>query len=299
MSLTIQKINKASLNKFLPPTKPINSMRQPVPVNLLALNKVTALILTYDEVPNISRTLDRLSWANRVVVVDSYSTDGTIELLERYPNVEVFYRKFDGFAQQCNYGLELINTEWVLSMDADYVLSEPIIAEMNGIVRDGAAEGAWAAFRYCVAGKPLNKDNTTPRKVLYRRQHAHYENLGHQHRVNVPGTEVIMQHKIYHDDRKSLSRWLRSQDGYLTIEAEKINQSKYGDLDFADKIRKTKVLGPIVILFYCLFAQGLLFKGWRGWYYTLQRTLVEILLVIKLIGSIEFDLEDYTSLPDE
>jgi|AntRauTorckE5430_2_1112549.scaffolds.fasta_scaffold00570_8 glycosyltransferase involved in cell wall biosynthesis len=274
-------------------------MRQLAPADFPALNRVTALILTYNEVPNITRTLDRLSWASRVVVIDSYSTDGTIELLERYPNVEIFYRKFDGFAQQCNYGLELIRTPWVLSMDADYVLSEPIIAEIYDIVRDGSAEGALAAFRYCVAGKPLNKDNTTPRKVLYRRQHAHYENLGHQHRVNVPGTEVMMRHKIYHDDRKSLSRWLKSQDGYLTIEAEKLNQSKYGDLDLADKIRKTKVLGPIVVFFHCLFARGLLFKGWRGWYYTLQRTLVEILLVIKLIGITELNLEDYASLPDE
>jgi glycosyltransferase involved in cell wall biosynthesis len=274
-------------------------MRQLAPADFPALNKVTALILTYNEVPNITRVLDRLSWATRVVVIDSYSTDGTIELLESYPNVETFYRKFDGFAQQCNYGLEQIETEWVLSMDADYVLSEPIITEMNDIVGNGMAEGALAAFRYCVAGKPLNKDNTTPRKVLYRRQNALYENLGHQHRVKVPGEEVMMHHKIYHDDRKSLSRWLKSQDGYLNIEAEKLHQSTYGDLDLADKLRKTKILGPIVVFLYCLIAQRLMFRGWRGWYYTLQRTLVEILLTVKLIGITKLDLKDYASFPDE
>ena len=208
------------------------------------LSRITPLILTYNETPNILRTLDRLTWAGKVIVVDSYSEDGTLDYLKRYPNVEVHFRKFDGFAQQCNYGLSLIETDWVLSLDADYVLPDEFIREMNQIVAEDKVNGAFAAFRYCVVGKPLGRDNTTPRKVLYKRSLATYHNLGHQHRVSVPAPETSFTTKIYHDDRKSLSRWLKSQDGYLTTEAKKLAGSRYGDLDFADKIRKTKVLAP-------------------------------------------------------
>ena len=262
------------------------------------LSRITPLILTYNETPNILRTLDRLTWAKKVIVVDSHSEDGTLDYLKRYPNVEVHFRKFDGFAQQCNYGLSLIDTDWVLSLDADYVLPDTFIREMAQIVTEDSVNGAFAAFRYCVVGKPLGRDNTTPRKVLYKRALATYHNLGHQHRVSVPAPETSFTAKIYHDDRKSLSRWLKSQDGYLTTEATKLAGSRYADLDLADKIRKTKVLAPFVILVYCLFVQLLIFGGWRGWYYTLQRTLVEILLAIKLIGIEHLPMDDYETTPE-
>ncbi len=274
-------------------------MKTPANLPNSALSEVTPLILTYNEAPNILRTLDRLSWADRVVVIDSFSSDRTIELLGRYPNVEVFYRKFDGFAQQCNYGLAQIDTEWVLSIDADYVLSHAFVEEMSSLLVRGSLDGVYAKFKYCIAGKPLNHDNTTPRKVLYRRLNARYENVGHQHRVNAGGREGFFHHPIYHDDRKSLSRWLRSQDNYLTIEARKLHASRYGDLDLADKIRKTGVLAPLIIFFYCLVVKRLLLKGWHGWYYTLQRTLVEALLAIKLISLARLDLSDHTTFPDE
>ena len=85
------------------------------------LEKITPLILTYNEAPNIRRTLEHLTWAKEIIVIDSYSTDETLEILSAIPQVKVFQRKFDSFAVQCNYGLEKITSEWVLSLDADYV----------------------------------------------------------------------------------------------------------------------------------------------------------------------------------
>jgi hypothetical protein len=54
-------------------------------------------------------------------------------------------------------------------------------------------------------------------------------------------------------------------------------------LSLADKIRKTKVLAPLVILVYCLVIKGGLLDGQRGWYYAWQRVLAEILLALRLI----------------
>ena len=72
------------------------------------LENITPLILTYNEALNIERTLQHLTWAKKIIVVDSYSTDGTLEILYSIPQVEVFQRMFDYFADQCNYGLEKI-----------------------------------------------------------------------------------------------------------------------------------------------------------------------------------------------
>jgi glycosyltransferase involved in cell wall biosynthesis len=82
----------------------------------MILEKITPLILTYNEENNISRTLEKLKWASKIIVIDSYSTDKTLEILSQYPQVEVFPRKFDTHATQWNYGLEKVVTEWVLSL---------------------------------------------------------------------------------------------------------------------------------------------------------------------------------------
>ena len=73
--------------------------------NAQLFDGITPLLITFNEAPNIARTLDKLGWARRIVVVDSGSSDGTLEILARYPQVALFTRVFDNFADQCNFGL--------------------------------------------------------------------------------------------------------------------------------------------------------------------------------------------------
>ena len=98
------------------------------------MNDVTGLILTANEAPNIARTLGPLSWLRDIVIVDSMSTDGTAEIAAGFPNVRVFTRAFTTHAEQWNFGLEQtgIATEWVLALDADYVLSDDLSRETPG-----------------------------------------------------------------------------------------------------------------------------------------------------------------------
>jgi len=88
------------------------------------LKQITPIILTFNEAPNIKRTLAALSWAERVLVIDSFSTDDTLEICASFDNVSVLQNHFENFAQQCNFALQQdIHTEWVLSMDADYIVT--------------------------------------------------------------------------------------------------------------------------------------------------------------------------------
>ena len=66
---------------------------------------LTVLILTYDERENLARTLEAVAWAPRVLIVDSFSTDETLEIAASFPNVQIVQRAFDSFAAQCNFGL--------------------------------------------------------------------------------------------------------------------------------------------------------------------------------------------------
>jgi len=242
------------------------------------LTAITPLILTYNEEANIGRTLDRLPWAERVVVVDSYSSDTTIDIATSYKNVDLVQREFDHFADQCNFGLEQMDTEWVLSLDADYVCSEELIDDIRALPETPSADGFSVDFVYCVFGEPLRGTLYPPRTVLYRREKAEYHRDGHGHRVHVDGAVAELDAPIYHDDRKSLERWLDNQRGYARLEAEKLAAA--GDLGLPDRLRKTDVWGPLLVPLYCLFAKGLILDGWPGWYYTLQRTYAELIIAL-------------------
>ena len=78
------------------------------------LSDVTPVILTLNEAPNILRCLDRLAWAGEVVVLDSFSTDGTPELANDLERVRVSQRPFDDHASQWNHAIALATTPWVL-----------------------------------------------------------------------------------------------------------------------------------------------------------------------------------------
>jgi glycosyltransferase involved in cell wall biosynthesis len=247
------------------------------------LEEVTPLILTFNESANIDRTIQRLTWAKRIVVIDSYSTDRTLEVLQSYPQVQIFQREFDTHANQWNYGLQQVKTEWVLSLDADYVLTNELIAEIEALPNDSLVDGYFAKFKYCVFGKPLRGTLLPPRAVLFRKEKAVYVDDGHTQLLKVNGNSGMLASYIHHDDRKPLSRWLWAQDRYMIIETKKLLETPASELSFGDRIRRQPILAPFIILFYCLILNKGILDGWAGWYYALQRVLAEILLSIRLI----------------
>jgi glycosyltransferase involved in cell wall biosynthesis len=260
-------------------------------MNMIESNLLQALIITKNEEPNIQRVLNKLTWIEKVVVLDSFSTDATLEILAAFPNVSVRQRAFDTFAGQCNYGLDLMDSEWVLSLDADYVLTDEFIAETQRFLKlnDPDISAYCTRFKFLIYGKELLSNNTTSRPVLFRRSACAYVDDGHAHRLIVNGNEKPYKSFILHDDRKSLSTWLSNQDKYSIREREKLLNGDNTN-SMIIKIRRTKVFAPIIVFFYCLLVKGLIFNGWFGWYYTLQRTMVEMLFALRMIEKDEFKI---------
>ena len=244
---------------------------------------ITALILTYNEEDNIERVLKRLQWLENIIIVDSHSTDRTLEIVSNYPNVKIYSRTFDTHATQWNYALSLTNSKWILSLDADYILTGDFVNEIqNKLSEDKTA--FFAKFKFLVFGKKLLSDNTTPRPVLFKKQNCIYFDDGHTQRLRINGKAGFLKNHILHDDRKSLSRWLSNQDKYSIKECDKLLSFNNADTGSAiNRIRRTKVFAPVFVFFYCLFFKGLILNGWSGWYYTLQRTMVEILFALRMI----------------
>lgn len=249
------------------------------------IEQITPLILTYDEAPNIRRSLEQLGWAGDVVVVDSLSTDGTVEIASDFPNVRVFQRQFDTLDRQWNFALKEtgISSEWVLALDADYILTAALAEELRGLHPGPEIGGYGANFVYCVDGRPLRASAYPPVTVLYRRARAFYRQDGHAQRVVVDGEVKKLRSPILHDDRKPLGRWLQSQGQYMRTEAEKLRGLGFRGLNWPDRVRKLRIAAPILILLYLLIVKRAFLDGRHGLLYTLQRTVAELILSMYLI----------------
>jgi glycosyltransferase involved in cell wall biosynthesis len=219
------------------------------------LEQITPVILTYNEAANIGRTMEQLRWARDVVVVDSFSDDQTLDIVSSFPNSRISQRAFDTHMNQWAYALTETNikSDWVLALDADYVLTPELIEELKALSPPSTVHGYRTRFLYCVNGKQLRGSAYPPATTLYRRANAVYIQDGHTQRIQVPGEVRDLQSPILHDDRKPLARWMQAQCRYMKLEAEKLLFSDSGQLGWADRLRKARLVAPFVMLFYCLF----------------------------------------------
>jgi hypothetical protein len=171
----------------------------------------------------------------------------------------------------------------VLSLDADYVLSQELVEELATLHANEATAGFRARFAYRILGRSLRGSLYPARVVLYRTNRATYHCEGHGHRVTVSGNIRALTGLIYHDDRKPLSRWFASQQRYAAEEANYLMTCNKAQLSMTDRIRRWAWAAPILVFFYTLVVKGCILDGWRGWYYVLQRTFAELLIAIEIV----------------
>lgn len=238
---------------------------------------ITPVLLTFNEEANIARTLEHLNWAERIVVLDSGSTDDTEWLCRSNPRVDWRHRDFDSFAGQWNHARSLVDTPWMLALDADYMLPAATLDAFRSLPAERCAAFR-IPFRYCVNGVPLRASLLPSRITLFRPEHTRVVEDGHTQQMLVDGQIGECPCPIWHDDRKPFSRWWASQKRYALQEAEKLRTTPWPELSPQDKLRKATPFSPLAAGLWCLLVKGLAFDIPRGWIYTGQRVLAEAAL---------------------
>jgi len=100
--------------------------------------KISAAIICHNEEAWIGRCLDALVWCDEIVLVDSGSTDRTVEIASRYRKTVLLQRPFDNFINQKNHALDHCSHPWVLSVDADEIITAPLVEEIQNLSFDVA-----------------------------------------------------------------------------------------------------------------------------------------------------------------
>ena len=113
----------------------------------LTKEKVTALVITFNEVGYIEKCIESVSFADEIIVVDSYSTDGTYEYLLNHPKVKVIQNPFKNFTAQKSFTLKQASNDWVLFLDADEVVSEDLQNEIKETINNNPKHVAYWFYR--------------------------------------------------------------------------------------------------------------------------------------------------------
>ena len=198
------------------------------------LEHITPVMLTYNEEQNVWPTLSRLAWAKDIVVVDSGSTDGTLEALSKFDNVRVFKRRFDTHASQWRYATEetQIATNWILRLDADYQVSDALTTELSQLAPDAPVSAYRVGFDYAVFSHKLLSSLYPPNTILLRKGCFSVRDKGHTETWDVHGPVATLRGRIVHDDWKLTGQWLAGQARYMRLELEFtcLVQSRIGSL---------------------------------------------------------------------
>ncbi len=181
-----------------------------VGVNIIALN----------EAARLPRCLESVAWADEIVVVDGGSTDATVEVARSF-GARVFIRPFDNFAAQRNYALQQTRAEWVLSLDADEVVTPGLKAEICRVVRSPAPfPGYRVPIHSWIFGRRFRFSGTMGETKLrfFRADSARWVGAVHE-RVRLRGRPGSLRHPILHFSTPDVDVFVRKMRRYSALAA--------------------------------------------------------------------------------
>lgn len=249
---------------------------------------ITVVVLTHDEAANLERTLASMIWAPRVLVIDSGSTDATLEIAARFANVMLVSRPFESHGRQWSFGVThpSITTRFVLALDADMSVDARFVAELDERFLPGAWVGATVPFAFAIDGRRL-LGSFYPRQLrLFDRTRVRVDDRGHTQEFTIDGPVYRFRSRVLNDDRKSVERHLASQIAYSRRECARI---RAGDrLRFRDRLRRLGIMAPLMFVAAWLRAGGP-FKGHASLRYAHERALYESILTLRLLHANDSD----------
>ena len=188
--------------------------------------KVTlaAVILTRNEARHIIDCISSLRWCDRIVLSDSYSDDGTVELA-RDAGAEVLQRPFDDFASQRNAALQAVQADWVFFVDADERATPDLAAEVRQVVSGDSKVGWWVPRHNFVVGKLMMHGGYYPdyQLRLLRRGRARYDPARPVHEVVIiDGAAGHLRNPLTHYNYDSWAQVREKQRRYARLEAQRL-----------------------------------------------------------------------------
>ena len=197
---------------------------------------ITALIITKNEEIHIERCINNIKkLVSDILIIDSFSNDNTIEIAKKL-NIKFIQNKFINHAKQFNFGLSQLSqdTDWVLKIDADEILTSSLIAEIKNKLPklDKNINGIYIKRHLVFQDTLIKYGRLSPVRLLrlFRFQKGKCDNRWVDEKIKVEGKTVQFKEYIIDQNLKSLSEWIRKHDRYSSAEALNYLLIKYNSL---------------------------------------------------------------------
>jgi glycosyltransferase involved in cell wall biosynthesis len=241
--------------------------------------KLSVTIITLNEEKHIRKCIESvISIADEIIVVDSGSTDKTVEIARKL-GANVYYRKFDNYGNQKNYASEKVKYDWILSIDADETLEENLIIEIKKAVENNDCEAYSIPRKNIIFGKFIRYTRWQPeldRHVwLYKKDKGKWVNEVHEE-VQVVGRIGRLKNAKVHYQYETITEFLVMMNNYSSIEARE--NFKNGKSFSVISLLFAPLYNFMVRYFYRL---GFL-DGWRGFALSYLMAIYHVEVVVKI-----------------
>ena len=197
--------------------------------------KLSVIVITKNEASNIRRALESVAWADEVIVVDSGSTDGTVDIA-RAKGAAVSTRAWTGYVDQKNHAAALASNDWVFSLDADERITPALASEVRAVLEAEPRHRGHRVPRVTFhLGRWVRTTDFYPdyQTRLYDRRAARWQGKYVHESVRVDGELGQLQNELQHYSYRNLSDHLERINQYTTLAARQMHEAgrRAGPLD--------------------------------------------------------------------
>ena len=224
--------------------------------------KLTILLPVYNNQDTILNTLESIKWADEIIVVDSFSLDETISLVNKYPNVIVKQHEYINSAKQKNWALQFCSGDWIFQIDSD----EWLDSDAESVIREAIKNAGPNIDCYQlprknhVLGKWIKHGGLYPdwENRLFRNGRGEWFDREVHSNIQVKGDILTLNLSLMHNGMPNISKQLRNLDRYTTYETDEL--VKKG----CKPNRIKQFLYPILVFIYRYFYLLGFLDGWIG-----------------------------------
>ena len=188
------------------------------------MTKISAIIPTLNEEIHIADAIKSVSFADEIIIIDSFSADKTIEIAEKL-NVKIIKRKFDDFSSQKNFAIKQAIHNWIYILDADERVTKEVKGEIVSAVKDPKGfVGFYLRRTFYFSGKKVNYSGFQRDKVirLFLKEHCKYSGLVHE-KIISNGKIGFFKNKIDHFSYRNYDHYISKLNHYAAIRAEELH----------------------------------------------------------------------------
>ena len=224
------------------------------------MSRLSCVIITYNESRNIRRCLESVSWADEIIVVDSFSTDDTKKIVSEFTN-RIFDLNWEGFGPAKDYAVKQATGDWILSVDADELVSENLREEIQKIVQSGdSLDGYFIPRRSYFLGRWMRHGGWYPDFVLrlFRKDKGDFTSRLVHEKVIVKGRNGYLKNDLLHYTDPDYDHYLEKLNRYTSIDA----QQRY--LEGTTGSSVNLLIRPVAIFFKTYFLKRGFLDGLPG-----------------------------------